>query len=53
MLKRDDISPSKTQLTVISSMVKKNDCVVCLLTGHGKSKLHFGITYVHVSEQVL
>ena len=37
MLKRDDISPSKNQLTAISSIVKKNDCVVCLPTGHGKS----------------
>ena len=31
MLKRDDISPSKHQLTAISSIVKKNDCVVFVL----------------------
>ena len=37
MLKPDDISPSKHQLTAISSIVKKNDCVVCLKTGNGKS----------------
>ena len=37
MLKRDDISPSKNQLTAISSIVRKNDCVVCLPMVHGKS----------------
>ena len=31
------MSPSKNQLTVISSITKKNDCVVCLPTEHGKS----------------
>ena len=31
------IGPSKNQLTMISSIVKKNDCVVCLPTGHRKS----------------
>ena len=37
MLKRDDMSPSKNQLTAISSIAKENDCVVCLPKGHGKS----------------
>ena len=53
MLKRDDISPSKNQLTAISSIVKKNDCVVCLPTGHGKILNFRNHTLVlHVSEQV-
>ena len=37
MLKSNDNSPLKYQLTSISSIVEKNDCVVCLPTGHGKS----------------
>ena len=31
ILKTDDISPLKHQLTAISSIVKKNDCVVFVL----------------------